>query len=230
MKNGTIPSLPARLIVNGCSGSGKTQLLVNLLCKSEFYGADKNGHHYFDQIFLFSPTAGKLDDLCSHLLKHTPLTEDHIFNEFDQKLLTGIMNSQKKKIEKEKDISKSKKTLIMLDDIQSDQKFLKSKVLLELYLQSRHYNISMFLLGQCWTKSPRSIRLQASNIIFFPCTGSELKLLTDEFCPHNITKNEFREMFNFCCSERFQFMHINMTTPPHERFRKNLDKILELKK
>ena len=64
MIDNIIPRLGTSTIINGKSGSGKTNLLLNLCLKKEFWGkerpTDKTG--YFDLTFFFSPTA-ESDDM-----------------------------------------------------------------------------------------------------------------------------------------------------------------------
>lgn len=227
MKDFIIPKHPSSTIFNGRSGSGKSNLLVNLLTKPEFYGKI-NGKHYFDKIHLFSPTAGDMDDLCTHLKDHANLKGDDIHNEFDQEMLMGIMDKQAKIIKKKGDISKAPKVLILLDDIQSDKKFLASKAIKRLFLMNRHYGISTWLCGQSFNLTPRACRLQANNLFMFPMGGSEMKVLLDEFTPPGLNKKEFQQLVEYATGEQYQFLHINMKAPPKERFRKNLDTILEI--
>ena len=228
MKQGIIPHHPSSTIFNGASGSGKSNLLVNLLTRPEFYGK-RNGKHYFDKIHMFSPTAGEMDDLCQHLIDHCGLETSDIHNEFDQKLLLSILDDQQKAIKK-KGIHKSPKTLLLLDDIQSDKKFLASKAIKRLFLMNRHYNTSTWLCGQSFNLTPRACRLQANNLFLFPMGGSEKKVLIDEFSPPGLTKKEFEELVDHATSEQYQFLHVAKKQPPATRFRKNLDTILEYRK
>jgi len=239
MDDKIIPSHPSSVIFNGRSGSGKTQLLVNLLCRPEFYGFSKEKtstshqsgepNHYFDEIHMFSPTAGVGDDLCKHLIKYAGLKESNICNEFDADKITSILDKQATDIEA-RGMGRSKKVLILLDDVQSDQKFLRSKAILRSFIQNRHCNISTWLCSQSFTKTPRACRLQCNNLFIFPCSLSESKLLCEEFAPPKHTKKEFEAIFNHATDKRFSFLHINMRDSPKTRFRKNLDVVMELTK
>ena len=55
-----INKYPSLTLVVGKSGSGKSNVLVHMLTKEQFMGS------FFDEIYLFSPTA-KSDDLVEHL-------------------------------------------------------------------------------------------------------------------------------------------------------------------
>ena len=65
-----IPAHPFRLLLVGRSGSGKSMNLVNLMTRPHMYGRTNPNNpksHYFNIIFLFSPTAEGGDDLADHL-------------------------------------------------------------------------------------------------------------------------------------------------------------------
>ncbi len=173
-------------------------------------------------IYLFSPTAYN-DDLVEYL----DIPSNRIFADFDLKALDDILKTQDDLIKK-KGILKSPKILILLDDIQSDAKFLRSKKIKRCFIQNRHLNISTWLCGQSFKLTPRSCRLQANNVIFFPCSLSEQDILVEEFCPPGLNKHQFTQLVEYATADRFNFLHIVMRECPKTRFRKNLDEILEL--
>lgn len=220
MEDGVIPTHASSVIFNGRSGSGKTNLMVNLLIKPQFYGADiKTKKRYFDKIYLFSPTADGGDDLARFI------QPDEIHTDFNVSKLTRTIEKQAKLI-KEKGLLKSPKILFIFDDIQSDAPFMRTKAFLRCFIQCRHLNISTFLCGQSWTKTPRACRLQANNIFMFPASQSEVELLSSEFSPPGLTKIRFKKLIEDATEKRYNFLHINMRKHPKERFRHNLDTIL----
>ena len=212
-----IPKHPFACIINGRSGSGKSQLMVNLMAREQFYC------NYFDIIFLVSPTAGSMDDLCVHL----NLPVKRIINILDPKTITKIMKIQEDLINKN-GIDKSPKLLIIYDDCQSNERFLRSKPVVQSFIAGRHYNMSVFLCSQSWTRTQRVCRLQCSNVMFFPGTESEVELLTNEFTPPNTTKSQFRQLIKHATHDAYNFLHINMKAAVAERYRKNLDTILRI--
>jgi len=219
MEQDVIPRHPSRVLFVGKSNSGKSNLMINMLIKPEMY------HKYFDEIYLISPTANILDDLPKFL----NLPHDRVHNELDASIIEKIMDSQMKKIE-EKGLEKSPKTLIILDDIQSSASFCRSSALTALFVQGRHYNISTFCCIQQYKKLPKVARLQASNVFFFPSSLSEVDALVEDFTPPNFSKKDFKDMIKYCTLEPYNFMHINCFCHFKERYRHNLDVILELKK
>jgi hypothetical protein len=223
-----IPAHPFRLILNGRSGSGKSMNLINMLTRPHFYGrTDKKDPKsgYFDLVFLFSPTAEGGDDLTDHLDLPTNriITDEDLF--FPQ--LDHILKIQKGIIEKN-GLLKSPKILLIFDDCQSAQKFLNSPNFIKIFIAGRHYNISSIACGQSWTKFPRAVRLQASNIMLYPSSGSEVDLLTEEYTPPNKSKSDMRRLVAHATAEPFNFLHINNQVPIKDRYRKNLDTVLNI--
>jgi len=223
MELNIIPKHPSSMIMNGKSGSGKSTLLLNLCCMPQFYGPTIKGDkksRYHDLIFIFSPTATQ-DDLPEYL----NLEEKYIITENFEQRLEHIINTQKDIIQRKK-IENSPKILIIFDDIQSQDSFMRSGSFLKCFIQNRHYNISTILCSQSFTRTPRACRLQANSIFFFQGSASEMELLVEEFCPPGMNKKQFMEMVKHTVSDKHSFMHINMKAPLEERYRKNLNKIL----
>lgn len=224
MKADVIPRHASSVIFNGKSGSGKSNLMINLLTRPEFYGPKKAGEKgYFDMIFLFSPTANGGDDLVTFL----NLPEKRIDTSLDTKKLDHIINTQQKLIE-QKGIMQSPKILIIFDDCQSDANFLKTKSFMRCFIQCRHLNISTFLCGQRFNRTPKACRMQANNIFFFPGSDSEVELMTDEYTPPNTSKKAFRELIQHATTKPYDFLHINLRSPVEKRFRHNLDQYLKI--
>ena len=214
MESNTICYHPASIIFNGKSGSGKSNLLLNLLTRKQFY---KN---YFDLIFFFSPSSK-----CDDLPKYLQLPEKRVFDKFDEKSMIDILKTQEDII-KENGIEKSPKILIILDDVQSEQRFLRSPIISTLFIRNRHLNISTWLCGQSYTRTPRNCRLQASGLFIFPGSQSEMDLLVDEYCPPRCHKKKFEEMLKFATKDKYHFMFINNQCDFESRYRKNMDEII----
>lgn len=219
MKDNVIPRHPFRCLLSGGSGSGKTMLCLNLLKRKHFF---KN---YFDVIFLFSPTAGK--DETQQLLN---IPSSNICSDLDHEgpeHLDFIFEVQQKEIESN-GISDSDKILIIFDDIISSVKFLNSPIYKKVLIQGRHSNISSITLTQKFHAIPRTLRLQMTDVFFFPSSRSEVERLVSEFTPPGKTKKQFEQLVNTATSGQYSFLYINMKSPVSKRFRKNLDTYLKI--
>ena len=70
------------LLIAGKAGSGKTTLILNLLCKR-----GKNYNRKFDRVFIFSPSLNTLKEE-----PFSELPEDQKFQELDEEILEPIIN------------------------------------------------------------------------------------------------------------------------------------------
>lgn len=216
----TIPRLGTSSVLNGTTGQGKSTLLANLISDRRFYGNGKA----FDFKFLISPTA-EGDDVQKELgiLEHCTLTD----LERAPEVLKEIMSLQKKSI-KAKGNDKAPQVCLLYDDVISDQKFMRTNEFIKSFIASRHYNCTTFVCSQSWTIVPRVCRLQASNIFFFAAPLSEVELLYQEYCPPKFNKRQFYAMVDYATRDDYSFLYINKSSPMKERFRKNLDEIIDL--
>lgn len=213
-----IPRLGTMSIFNGMTGSGKTNLINNLLTKPQFFGQDD----IFSIKILISPTANA-DDMQKSInfdIVKTDLKEG-------EKVIVALSKIQREEVEKYGN-DKAGNALIYFDDVISDNDFIKSKAYTHGAIASRHDNITSFTSSQSWTSVPRKARLQAKNIFFFASSQSEVELLHYEYCPPNMSKKDFMDMVAYATSDPFSFLYINKSVPMKIRFRKNLDEIIDL--
>lgn len=225
MKNGTIPPYPCSLILSGRSGSGKTNLLINLLDPDSnlLYG---NYYHY---ILVFSPTASNLDDLYESL-KIPPENFKATYNKND---LQEIIDTRKAMINELglEEVGKKHRMLIIMDDIIASRSFLQSEEALQMFVLLRHYYISVIVNTQSMTKIPRALRVNSNALFIFLSNLNEKEILKDELTPPNMTKKEFAKVIDYATNEPYSFIYINnKEMDQNKRFRKNLDEIIDLDK
>lgn len=220
MKEGIIPRFPFSILISGRSGSGKTNVLLNLLTRKEFYG------NYFHYTVVFSPTAGAGDDMYD-ILK---LPEENIKNEFNEDDLNQLIERRKSLIENKgiEWVAKNSRVLIILDDIIADQHFLNSPQALKMFALLRHYLCSVIVLTQSYKKIPRSLRLNVNATIIFPSTQSEIEILLDEITPSGIKKRDFEKVIAYATEGQYDFLYINNHAEKDKRIRKNINEIIKI--
>lgn len=214
-----IPPLGSSVIISGKSGSGKSTLLANLILDKRFYKG------WFDEIFLFSPTANGDD-----IQKQLEIPKNHVFTDLDEapELLEVILRAQSTALEKTT-ADKAKQYAIIFDDVIGDTKFMNTKEFTKCFYQVRHICCTTFICTQHFTRVPRICRLQANFIMYFRGSMSETEILVEEFAPPNMTKNEFRQMVVDTTSENdYDFLTINMKVGWETRFRHNLGDVIAL--
>ena len=220
MKDGTLPKFPFSMLISGRSGSGKTNLMMNLMTRKEFYKS------YFHYILVFSPTAGEFDDM----YKLLDLPDENIQNDFTKDDLENLITKRKDLIKKKgiEWVGKNSRVLLILDDIIADRNFLMSEQALKMFALLRHYLCSVIVMTQSYNKIPRALRLNCNATMIFPSSQSEVEVLIDELTPANIKKREFEKVIDFCTSGRYDFLYINNHADPDKRIRKNLNEYVNL--
>ena len=96
------------------------------------------------------------------------------------------------------------------------------------FIASRHYNFTTLLCTQSYTRVPRVCRLQAQVLFYFKGGHSEMELLSEEYQVPGYNKKRMFRLIDFCTSEKYSFLTVNRHLPFAERYRKNLDQIVDL--
>jgi hypothetical protein len=222
MIDGILPKFPFSMMISGRSGSGKTNVLLNILTKDNMY------NKYFHYIVVYSPTAGKYDDL----YKVLKLPEENFKNDFSAEDLNNLIESRKQLIDKKgiEWVVKNSRVLIILDDVIANRDFLNSPEALKMFALLRHYQVAIIVLMQSYNKLPRALRINSNATIVFPSTQSEVEVLLDEITPSGLTKKQFTKVIEYCTDGRYDFLYINNHAEPDKRIRKNFDEIIDIKK
>lgn len=212
MREDVIPRHPFRMLNSGASGSGKSMLVLNLLQRKNFM------KDFFDEIFLFSPTAR--GDQIQQLLD---LSEDNICDELNDsgiEQLDYVFEKQNELVE-EMGYLNSPKVLIIFDDVISSPRFMNSNTFKRCFIQGRHINLSVIINTQKYHAIPRTMRLNCTDVAFFPSSQSEVARIAEEFTPPSKTVKQFTVLVNYATAEPYNFLYIN--TRAKRKYRKNLD-------
>ena len=217
------PPLSSHIFI-GKSGSGKSNLLTNVIMNPAFYGG------WFDAVVLISPTAQ--NDSIQQQLRVPP---ELSFSDLKQAptVIDRVFASQKRQIKEMGGSHRAPKIAMILDDVMSDAAFMRSSQFLSLFTQSRHYNVAPFVCIQaCRSKTsgfPKSALLNAGQLFCFCGSASEIKVLSEVFCPPLIKSEQFEKWIYDSTKEPYTFIHINNKSTSFEnRFRSGLGRILSL--
>jgi hypothetical protein len=188
---------PHRLGIVAPSRSGKTNLIVNLLIRDEFYC------QYFHNIYIWVPTY--YDDEKWNLV-HLP--EECIFTEFREEDLERVVENVKK--------DTSKNSLFIFDDCISEKGLYSSAhatLINKLVFRGRHWNISLWFVSQSYKAITRGFRLNMTGWIFFTVPNlQELHKIAEEHAGP-LSRQEFIEMFKKATEKPFSFLFINYQQP-----------------
>lgn len=215
-----LPLKPCNYGIFGKKGSGKTNLILNIITRKE-----SPWYKHFDKIFLISTTADK-DDKMKELVDD--VGEHQFFKELNNQNLTSIIeyidNYTEEFKKKKKNKGKKPAFLIIYDDIIHDLARRKDTRLMNmLATQNRHRHITnCYLLQKYNTYLPTVIRSNLDVISYFRTDNKkELQSFVEEM-PCN--EDVLMKMYQFATKEPFSFLHINMYAPK-TRFYHRFDEI-----
>jgi hypothetical protein len=219
MEANVLPKHPFSMVINGSTGSGKSNFCCSLFMKKDLH------HKYFHEIIFISPTC-KTDSI----VKHLKLEDDACIDNITIEGLQSILDEQRKIIKDKGEtwVGKNHRVCLIFDDIVGNTKLMNSKPFRDCFIANRHYHISVIILTQSWRLLPRSIRLQANSAVFFPMSKSETNRLCEDLCPAGKTNREFEKIIHEATKEKYSFLHILNTVPMEQRYRRNLDEIIDV--
>ena len=189
------------MIISGASGSGKTNLLVNLLKSNKMTKDKKHKMSYrkmFDKVIFVSPS--------SHTIKDSPLekiSDDQKFLELNHEVFDLLEDIGEDAVEE------NKHNLLILDDVSSQLRSRDNeKILNQTIKNRRHKNLSIWIVGHKVTDLAPSLRSNASMIILFkPKTNKEINTIQEEYML--MPKKEADEIMKVAYQGRYDFLMID---------------------
>jgi hypothetical protein len=221
--NAPIPLTKAIIwVMSASKGRGKTTTLLNVLKTKQKDGGLKK---YFNNIFMFSPTA-RTDNKTKKLVEE--LEEDgKFYDEFNdttgEEVIQRIKDYNKEFKNDKEHKGQEPRNLIIFDDSMTDlpKSFETKGGLNKLIIQARHNNTWCIFLVQRYIGVNRVIRSQADLISFWKTDNTrELQALTDDV---NIDKDLMKAVYEFATDKPNDFLHINLLS---RKFFKKFDEII----
>ena len=223
-----IPDHPYRILINGASGTGKTNALLNLI----------NEQPDIDKIFLYvkDPYEPKYQHLINRReeVGEEMVGNRNAFIESSNDLKDIHQNIDNynavpatfKKQKSVNDLAKRRKVLIVFDNMIADIDSNKTlgKPVTELFIRGRKLGISLVFITQSYFTVPKDIRLNATH--YFIMKIPNKRELSNIAINHSadVDSDEFRQIYKGCTKDRYSFLVIDTTLPASHplRFRKNL--------
>ena len=195
------------MLVCGRPGSGKTSLILNLICKR-----GKMYNKKFDKVFVFSPSLMTMKDEPFGELPEEQVHTDLTLENF-QTALDSIANT-------------GEKILFILDDVVNDmKKTMAIQTLLSKALMNRRHlagaggSTSFIITTQVYNKIPAPIRKTASHIILYHTRNKkEIETIYDELIV--LPKEDFFEILKYCFDKRHNFIYIDINKSYDKMFHK----------
>ena len=198
-------------IISGASGSGKTNLIVNLLRSNKFTKDRKRKLSYrkmFDKILFVSPSAETIKD--SPLEK---IADDQKFVELNDDVFDMLEEIG------EDAVDEGKHNLLILDDVSSQLRTRENeKKLNQIIKNRRHKNLSIIVVAHKATDLSPALRSNASLIFLFkPKTMREINTIQEEFMM--MPKKEADELMAAAYKGRYDFLLIDASLRKGSDFR-----------
>lgn len=197
--------LPMRLILTGKSGTGKGQIITNIIL-NENYGYTKifSG----ERIYIFAP-APYADEKMRVIIEEKDIDDSNIFNDIEEleELYEMLVEDFKDRIQNKEEIFQS---IIIIDDLSFSGKLAnRFNALAKVYCNSRKFMISVITTSQAYTQIAKNIRLQSSGMIIFQTNNKELENIEAENNFLAGGKKAFFKMFRDNVKEKHDFLCIN---------------------
>ena len=206
-----IPDNPYRILIIGGSGSGKTNVLLNLI----------NNQPDINKVYWYAkdPYEAKYQYLINKVdLNHYDDPKAFIKNSNDMQDVY--------KTDKEYNIDKERKILRFFDDIIADMinhKKLNS-IVTDLFIRGRKLNISLVFITKSYFKVPKNVRLNSTHfsIMNIPNKKEIQQIALNQ--SWDISSKDFSKICKKCTTERYSFLVDDATLASDNplRFRKNL--------
>jgi hypothetical protein len=215
-------NVPFRLLIVGKSQlSGKSNIVINLLIRPEFYGKDFEG----ENIYIVSPSI-RSDEKLKKLIEVKEIPEQNLFEEYDEetlKILYELIETNYNEAVANKE--KPKNTLILFDDTSytGDLKSKKYGIINKIFSNGRHILFSVIVTAQKYSDILTGARENANGAIFFNCSNKQLELIESD---HNYlgNKKQFMSMFRKVMTDKHSFLVVNYTNSKEQRYQdKNFD-------
>ncbi len=213
-----ISDLPFRICIVGKSQlSGKTNLLVNLLCRNDFYGGDFLGKN----IFLVSGSVNN-DSKLQTLIIQKQIPEQNLFSEYDEELMEALYEMIQDEFEEAiEENKKPKNTLVIFDDMSFGGVFKQKNtggIINKMFQNGRHINLSTIITSQKYSDIGNGQRENMTMGIFFNCSDKQLDLITEDI-NYKTNKKEFKKKYRETCGEsKHSFFVVNFTNPKESMY------------
>lgn len=197
--NSLAPQWPFRLIINGSSDSGKTNMLTDLVLN----------HLYYDSIRVYAkdltePLYVMLREFFGRVNESDGVHIDaHFINTLDIPNIDEIDNT--------------KQHLFIFDDfvLEKDQEAIH-----DLFIRGRKRNISTIYISQAYFKIPSVVRDNATYFALYACGNKKLIRSIADTHSTRVDFKQFMRIYKACMCEPYTFLLIDNKTvhmPMHLR-------------
>ena len=216
-----------RAIISGKSMSGKGVVAQSMILK-QFVGV-------VERIYVMSPTClidrstwGPVEDYIQNVLRVDLKKEPAFFTEWDPSIIQKTIDDHAKvvKWQKEKGYKQISGILWIVDDFADDPAIMHARgnnILNKLFISGRHQQVSCICIVQALSLVSTTIRKNLTCALFFKATAKESQFIEDEYRPSEISRDDFRQIFEECTKETYSFLMMDFRRPVDEMFFKRFE-------
>jgi hypothetical protein len=218
-----LPVPPFFMLMVAPSGVGKTTLLMNMICRPEYYGKKFQKDH----ILVWSLTKD-LDPIWKSPWLEECVDEENIFDQFSQEQIQEVVDHIKTEREQNDKIP----YLFIFDDmitegICSSNPWMVG-MLEKLSMWGRHVGITTIILSQKYNMISKKIRLRDTvDWLIFKVSKEEEKEISQEQCGR-LDQLAFQRVYQHATQDKYSFLHISgQTQDPMQKYRKRFEAYLQ---
>lgn len=207
-----IPDLSCRGLIFAKSGSGKTNLICNMMLlwyKGEFQPED---------IYIFSPSISN-DTKLKKMIKFLEIPQENLFKSYNPEEVEAVYDNIEEVYESAiNDGESPPKSIIIFDDLGFSNDMKKTDIIAKIYMNARHINCSCFSTFQQPTQCGTGLRENANAVFIYPMSSKRLSMLEEEYNYTTLSKKDFMKVFRQYTPKPYNFICINFTNEPKERY------------
>ena len=103
-----------------------------------------------------------------------------------------------------------------------------NNILNKLFISGRHQQVSCICIVQALSLVSTTIRKNLTCALFFKATAKESQFIEDEYRPSEISRDDFRQIFEECTKEKYSFLMMDFRRPVDEMFWKRFEYQIKL--
>ena len=209
------PDLPFRALIVGSTGTGKTNLLLNLIKRIM-----SNDSTIIDKIYLYvkDPDEPKY----RHFINRRQKVGEE-YGDPDGFIEVSSNLEDVYDIIEDYNPDKDKNILIVFDDMITEQN-IPHKVT-ELFIRGRKLNISLAFITQSYFTVPKDVRLNCSHFHIMSLSNPREVGSVAGQCATGISRQDFMRYYNKCTSKMYNCLTIDNTLVSNDtlKYRHNFD-------
>jgi len=221
-----------RAVIAGKSMSGKGVVAQSMILK-QFRGC-------WERIYVMSPTVfqdrstwAPVEDYLKNVLRIDLKKEPAFFDTWDPGVIQKTIDDHAKvvKYQKERGNKQIAGILWIIDDFADSPEIVHAKgnnILNKMFISGRHQQVSCICIVQALSLVSTTIRKNCTCVLFFRATAKEAQFIEDEYRPSEVSREDFRHIFEECTREKFSFLMMDLRRPVEETFWKRFEYQIKL--